>query len=118
MEPAHARHDGAQRGGVMRGVYGTIIDGQVQFVYEYDHEMGNEPFVRLAQATLDFVLGLYYHFPLCCVIAYCRDVLDDHAPGVRRQYEVEDAPRVGYVQCVPCATLQNRRTTSTEDEHE
>jgi len=93
----------------MKGVFATIVDGAFRFVWDYDHELENEPFPRLVMAAQDFILGLYYGFPLCCVMAYCRDVLDDHSPGVRREFEV-GRERLGhdrgYVPCIGCAITE------------
>lgn len=92
----------------MRGVFAAIVDGAVRFFYDYDHELENEPFVNLVRAGADFIIGLYYGFPICCNIAYCRDTANDQSPGIRRDYEIREAGRtpnheLGYVPCLPCA---------------
>jgi hypothetical protein len=92
----------------VKGVFAGLVDGAVQFFYDYEHEMENEPFVNLVRAGADFIIGVYYGFPLCCNIAYCRDVANDRSPGIRRDYETGRTTHheLGYVPCVPCATAR------------
>lgn len=99
----------------MRGVFAGIVDGAVRFFYDYDHELENEPFVNLVRAGADFIIGLYYGFPICCNLAYCRDTANDRSPGIRRDYEIREAGRklnreLGYVPCLPCALTTDAQT--------
>lgn len=55
-----------------------------------------------------YVLGLHYGYPVCCIEAFCRDVAEDRSPGQERG----GAAWIGYVPCGACRALDGPESPS------